>query len=321
MSKYLTALLLACAVATSAAAQTAWPDRPVKLIVGAAPGGSNDAAARALSEGMGRRLKQPVVVENKPGVGSSLATEYVLKSPADGYNILVGTGGGISVNPALDSRWAGAQTLIPVAKLTSSPLVIAVNARLGIKTVAQLIDYAKKHPGELNYAHPGLGSAPHLAALLFNHLAGVDIVPVAFKGGAPAVLSLVSGDTQVTFATPPSIVPQFQTGKIVGLAVSSPGRFSLLPDLPSMTEVGLPAFKMDVWYGLFVAANTPAPIVNKILDVSNEVMQQPEVKAAIEAQGMEVSLTRSSADFAAFVREQNSVLGKLAKESGATVAN
>jgi tripartite-type tricarboxylate transporter receptor subunit TctC len=308
---------LAMALCGSALAQ-AWPDRPVKLVVGFTPGGAADYVGRSVGDALGRALGQPIIIDNKPGAGSSLAADFVSKAAPDGYTILIASPSAISVNPAIDPKRAPAvNSLVPVAKLTASPLVVAANPQLGVKNIPELIDYARKNPGKVNFAHAGMGSAPHLGGVLFNQLAGTDLVGIPFKGGAPSVQSVIAGDTQVTFATPPSVLPQIKGGRLVGLGVTTADRFPLVPDLPGMKEAGLPAYKMDFWYGFFVPAGTPPEIVKKLFDATNVALQRPEVKAALAREGTDVSTSASPADFAAFVKDENRFWAKLAKDSGA----
>jgi tripartite-type tricarboxylate transporter receptor subunit TctC len=313
------AVVLALALAGSAGAQTsAWPERPVKLVVGFTPGGAADYVGRAVGDALARVLGQPVVIDNKPGAGSSLAAGFVANAPADGYTLLIASPSAISVNPALDPKHAAAaQSLLPVAKLTASPLVVAANPQLGVKSIPELVAYAKKNPGKVNFAHAGMGSAPHLGGVLFNQLAGTDLVPIPFKGGAPSVQSVIAGDTQVTFATPPSVLPQIKGGRLVGLGVTTTERFALIPELPGMKEAGLPAYKIDFWYGFFVPGGTPPEIVKKLFDATQLALQRPEVKAALAREGTDVSPSASPADFAAFIKEENRFWAKLAKDSGA----
>jgi tripartite-type tricarboxylate transporter receptor subunit TctC len=312
-----TGCVFGLALAAGAQAQ-AWPERPIRLVVGFTPGGAADYVGRSVGEAMARALGQPVIIDNKPGAGSSLAADYVAKAPPDGYTLLVASPSAICVNPAIDPKFApGAQSLVPVAKLTASPLVIAANPKLGVKSVSELIAYAKKNPGKVNFAHAGMGSAPHLGGVLFNQLAGVELVGIPFKGGAPSVQSVIAGDTQVTFATPPSVLPQIQAGRLVGLGVTSTDRFPLVPDLPGMQEAGLPAYRMDFWYGLFVPPGTPPEIVKKLFDASSVALQQPQVKAALAREGTDVSPLASPAAFASFVKDESRFWAKLAKDSGA----
>ena len=297
---------------------TPWPERPVKLVVGFTPGGAADYVARNVGEAVARVLGQPLVIDNKPGAGSSIAADFVAKAAPDGYTILIASPSSISVNPAIDAKWAASvQGLVPVAKLSASPLVVAANPQLGVKTIPELVAYAKKNPGKVNFAHAGMGSAPHLGGVLFNQLTGLNLVPIPFKGGGPSVQSVIAGDTHVTFATPPSVLPQIKAGRLVGLGVTTAERFPLVPDLPGMKESGLPTFKMDFWYGFFVPQGTPPEIVKKLFDATQVALQRPEVKAALAREGTDVSASSSPADFQAFIREENKFWAKLAKDSGA----
>ena len=311
-------LALALCATGSALAQTNWPERPVKLVVGFTPGGAADYVGRSVGDALGRVLGQPIVIDNKPGAGSSLAADFVAKAPPDGYTILIASPSSISVNPAIDPKWAPvSNSLVPVAKLSASPLVVAANPQLGVKSIPELVEYAKKNRGKVNFAHAGMGSAPHLGGVLFNQLSGLDLVGIPFKGGAPSVQSVIAGDTQVTFATPPSVLPQIKAGRLVGLGVTTTERFPLVPELPGMKESGLPAYKIDFWYGFFVPAGTPPEIVKKLFDATNLALQRPEVKAALAREGTDVSASASPADFAAFIKEENKFWAKLAKDSGA----
>ena len=317
IKRWVAGVALGIGLCGSALAQ-AWPDRPVKLVVGFTPGGAADYVGRSVGDALGRALGQPIVIDNKPGAGSSLAADFVSKAAPDGYTILIASPSAISVNPAIDPKRASSvNSLVPVAKLTASPLVVAANPQLGIKTIPELVEYAKKNPGKVNFAHAGMGSAPHLGGVLFNQLAGTDLVGIPFKGGAPSVQSVIAGDTQVTFATPPSVLPQIKGGRLVGLGVTTTERFPLVPELPGMKEAGLPGYKMDFWYGFFVPAGTPPEIVKKLFDATNVALQRPEVKAALAREGTDVSASASPADFAAFVKDENRFWAKLAKDSGA----
>lgn len=314
-------LAAGCALAIAsagAAAQAPWPDKPIKLVVGFTPGGAADYVGRTVGEALARVLGQPIVIDNKPGAGSSIATEFVSKAAPDGYTLLLASPSSISVNPAIDPKWGpSVASLIPVTKVTASPLVIAANPATGIKSIADLVDMARKSPGKMNFAHAGMGSAPHLGGVLFNQLAGTQLQGIPFKGGAPSVQSVIAGDTQVTFATPPSVLPHIKSGRLVGLAVSSPDRSPLVPDLPGMKEAGLPNYKMDFWYGFFLPAGTSPEIVKKLYDATMVAMQRPEVKAALAREGTDISVSSSPADYAGFLREENRFWAKLAKDSGA----
>ena len=319
MHKLLPAVLLCCATAfTPAIAQTAaYPNKPVKLIVGFAPGGATDYVARTVGEALGKALGQTIVIENKAGAGSSIAADLVAKSAADGYTLLIASPSSISVNPALNPKLTySPRDLAPVAKVTSSPLVIATHPGSGIASVAELIARAKAAPGALNYATSGNGSAPHLGAALFSQLAGVQMQHIPFKGGGPAIQSVIAGDTQVTFGTPPSVLPMVAAGRLKGLAVSTRERTALVPDLPGMAEAGLPAYAIEFWYGFFVPAGTPPAIVRRLFDATTVALQQPAVKAALAREGTDVALSASPEQFAAFLAEDAKFWVKLVKDAG-----
>ena len=311
-------VLLCCAAVPLAQAQS-YPVKPVRLVVGFAPAGAADYVARALAEPLGRALGQPVVVENRAGAGSSIAAEFVAKAPPDGYTILIASPSSISVNPAVNPKLGyKASDLAPIIKVSTSPLVVAVNKDLGVNSMRELIALAKKSPGKLNYASSGNGSAPHLSAVLFTRLAGVDMVHVPFKGGGPAVQSVVAGDTQLTFGTPPSVLPLMQAGRLKGLAVSSRARTPLVPDLPGMTEAGLPDYDMSFWYGFFVPVGTPAAVIKRIFDASAQVVQLPEVRQALAREGTETATSKSPEDFAAFVAEDSKFWVRLVRDAKIT---
>jgi tripartite-type tricarboxylate transporter receptor subunit TctC len=227
--------LLLCAGTGAVMAQGAYPGKPIRLVIGFAPGGAADYVARAMNEAFSKGLGQPVIIDNKPGAGSSIAAEIVAKAPADGYTVLIASPSSISVNPALNPKIGYTPSeLAPVTKITTSPLVLAVNPATDIRSVADLIAAAKKDPNKLNYATSGNGSAPHLGAALFTQITGAQMTHVPYRGGAPAVQSVIAGDTQLTFGTSPSVLPQASTGRLRALAVSTRERSPLVPDLPGM---------------------------------------------------------------------------------------
>jgi tripartite-type tricarboxylate transporter receptor subunit TctC len=305
------------------AAQT-YPARPVKLVVGFAPGGAADFVSRVFQDPLSKELGQPLVVENRAGAGSSIAAEYVAKSAPDGYTLLIASPSSILVNPLISPKagFDSRRDLIPVSKVSSSPLVVAAHQSVGVATLRELIAYARKSPGKLNFASSGNGAAPHLAAVLFMRLTGVQMVHVPYKGGAPAVASLLAGDTQLSFATPPSVLPHVQSsknpgGRLVALAVTSRERTPLVPGVPGMAEAGLPDYEISFWYGFFVPAGTPREIVKKLFDATSAVVAVPAVNKALEKEGTETSGSKSPEDFAAFIAEDAKLWARLVKESGA----
>ena len=319
MKRILAAAALAC-VAVAAYAQDSYPSRPIRLVVGFAPGGAADSVARAMSDAFAKALGQPVVVENKPGAGSSIAAELVAKAPRDGYTLLIASPASISVNPALNpSLGYTPRDLLPITKVTTSPLVLAVNADTGIRTLTELVAAAKKDPGKLNYSTSGNGSAPHLAMSLFTQLTGTQMVHVPYKGGAPAIQSTMAGETQVTFGTSPTVLPQANSGRLRVLAVSTTERSPLVPDHPGMREAGLPAYNLEFWYGMFAPAGTPAAVVKKIFDASVSAMQQPQVKAILAREGTDVSLSASPEAFASFLTEDSKFWVDLVKTANVKI--
>jgi tripartite-type tricarboxylate transporter receptor subunit TctC len=312
-----TLALLACATALHAGAQT-YPTRPVRLVVGFAPGGAADTVARAYAEPMSRALGQPIVIENRAGAGSSIAAENVAKSPADGYSVLIASPASISVNPALNPALGyKASELAPITKVSASPLVLVVNPATQIQSVKELIVTAKRSPGRLNYATSGVGSAPHFGAALFSQVTGIEMVHVPFKGGSPAVVSVVAGDTQLTFGTPPSVLPMVKAGRLRALAVTSAERSPLMPDIPGMVEAGVPDYALSFWYGLFVPAGTPRDIVQTLYNAAAAAARDPKVRDALARDGTEVATSSSPEDFAGFLVQDEKLWVRLAKESGA----
>jgi tripartite-type tricarboxylate transporter receptor subunit TctC len=314
-------ILLACiALAFSAVALAQpYPSRPIRLVVGFPPGGAADFVSRAFQEPLGKALGQPIVVENRPGAGSSIAAEHVARSAPDGYTVLIASPSSILVNPLISPK-AGFQPLkdlVPVSKVSSSPLILAVNPGVGVGSVKELIAHAQKNPGKLNFATSGNGSAPHLAAVLFLRLAGVDMVHVPYKGGAPAVQSVLAGDTQLAFATPPSVLPLVQAGRLRALAVTSRAATPLLPGIPGMGEAGLPDYEISFWYGFFVPAGTPAEVVRKLFDATSQVLKLPETARILAREGTETASSTSPEEFTDFLGQDAKLWARLVKDSGA----
>ena len=315
------AALLLGSLGLSAQAQTAaYPNKPIKMLVGFAPGGAADYVARTVGDALGRALGQPIVIENRAGAGSSIAAEAAAKAAPDGYTVLIASPSSISVNPALNPKLNySPRDFAPITKVTSSPLVIAAHPGSGINSVADLIAKSKRAPGTLNYATSGNGSAPHLGAALFSQVAGIQMVHIPFRGGGPAIQSVVAGDTQITFGTPPSVLPMVQAGRLKGLAVSTRERSPLVPELPGMQEAGLPDYAIEFWYGFFVPVGTPPAIIKKIFDATTTAMQQPQVKAALAREGTSVSLSASPEKFADFLSDDAKFWVKLVKDADVKV--
>ena len=314
------------AMALGASTPLAWaqaapyPSKPIRVVIGFTPGGAADYVARSMSESLSKAMGQPVLVENKPGNGSSIAADLVAKSPADGYTLLIASPSSISVNPALMPKLSYTPAdLLPVTKITTSPLVLAVNPNTGFRTVGELIAAAKKDPGKLNCATAGNGSAPHLGAALFTMLTGTQMTLVPYRGGGPAVQSVMAGDTQLTFGTSPSVLPHASSGRLRAIAVSTRERSPLVPDLPGMKEAGLPEYHIEFWYGMFLPAGTPPAIVRKVYEATIAAMQQPSVKAALAREGTEVSISSSPDHFKSFLVDDGKFWVDLVKNANVKV--
>lgn len=314
----LASLLLGLTGASSPVLAQAWPAKPIRLVIGFAPGGAADYVARTIADPLGKLLGQTVTVENRAGAGSSLAADFVAKAPADGYTLLIASPSSISVNPSLNPKLNYGRDLMPVTLVTASPLVVAVNPAAGINSLQELIAAAKAKPKFLNYATAGMGSAPHLGAAHFSKVAGVEMVHIPYKGGAPAIQAVIAGDAQVTFGTPPSVLPMVQAGRLKALAITSTERSPLVPGVPGTAEAGLPAYSLSFWYGLFVPTGTPADVSKKLFDATQQVMQRADVKAALAREGTEVSVSKSPADFVSFLTEDNRFWARLVKDAGVT---
>jgi tripartite-type tricarboxylate transporter receptor subunit TctC len=313
----ISAFVLSCLAMGVQAQGAAYPNKPIRLVVGFAPGGAADYVARAISDAMGKAIGQSIIVENRAGAGSSIAAENVAKAAPDGYSVLLASPSSISVNPALNPKLNYTpKDLVPITKVTTSPLVIAVNPNIGVNSVQDLIARAKQAPGRINYATSGNGSAPHLGAALFTQLTGVDMVHIPFRGGAPAIQSVIAGDTQVTFGTPPSVLPMIQAGRLKGLAVSTRNSSALVPGLPGMQEAKLPEYAIEFWYGLFVPVGTPPAAMKQIFDAAQTAMAQPSVKAALAREGTDVSVSTSPDQFAAFLNDDAKFWVNLVKSAG-----
>ena len=310
-------LAFVLALCSTALVAQSYPSRPIRLVVGFAPGGAADTVARAFQEPLSRVLGQPIVIDNRPGAGSSIAAEHVAKSAPDGYTVLIASPSSILVNPIITpkSGFDPLKDLVAISKVSSSPLILAVNPSVGVGSVKELIAHAKKNPGKLNYASSGNGSAPHLAAVLFQRLAGVEMVHVPYKGGAPAVQSVLAGDTQLSFATPPSVLPLVQAGRLRALATTSKAGSPLIPGVPGMAEAGLPQYEISFWYGFFVPAGTPREVVRKLFDATSQALKQPEVARILAREGTETAGSASPEDYVAFLGEDAKLWARIVKEA------
>lgn len=307
--------------AGSAIAVESYPVKPVRIIAAFSPGGFVDFTARLVASGLSTALGQQVIVDNRPGAGGIVGTELVARAAPDGHTLVVGSAGTHGVNQSLYPKlpYNVLRDFAPIARLADAPSILAVHPSLPARSVKELIALGRKQPGQINYASAGSGTSTHLAAVLFEHLAKVKFVHVPFKGGGPALVSVVSGEIPVTFGTAASVSPHTKSGRLRGLAVTGGQRSAVLPDLPTIAESGVPGYEMLNWLGLFAPAGTPAAVLDRLAEESMRVVRLPEITKRFNAQGSEPSPLEREA-FAAFVRSE---IAKWAKVVAATgmVAN
>jgi len=299
------AAALALGTAAGAHAQaTAWPRRPLRLLVGSAPGGGTDAMARAVADRLAIALKQSVVIDNRPGASNTLAADLTAKS-TDGYTMVMGVSTAHAIAPyLLKLNYDNNKDLVPVVFVGSVPNVLVVNKQLGVDSVAGLIALAKKEPGKLNYASSGSGSTQHIAAELFKEATGTFLTHIPYKGSGPALVDLMSGQVQLSFDTLASVLPHIRAGKIKALAVTSPHRSPSLPDVPTLAEAGVKGVEMSAWYGIYMPANTPKAVQERVHDEVNKVLAQPETRKRLDLVGGEVN-PMTQAQFIAFHNAEN----------------
>jgi tripartite-type tricarboxylate transporter receptor subunit TctC len=306
-------------IAIPGALAQSWPDKPVRILVPAPAGSSLDVLARTIGDKLRDKLGQPIVVENKPAAGGTVATAEVAKAAADGHTILLGFNGPLSTGPLVQKPpYDVAKDLAPVIITSSQPSVLAVNAALPISNVAELVAWAKANPGKLNYASVGNGSSSHLNAELLKSMAGIEAVHVPFNGSPPAVLSTVQGETQMIFAVMQPLQAQIQAGKLRAIAVTTAKRFPLLPDLPAIAESGYPGFEALAWNGLMVPAGTPKPVIDRINAEVNGVFRMPDVLQKMNGLGFDL-IGGTPEDFARLLRDEQNRWAPVVKRLGIKV--
>ena len=313
------------AAAPAAWAQSAWPAKPVKIVVPFAPGGTTDILARAVAPELSRAFGQQFVVENKAGAGGNLGAEQVAKSAGDGYTLLMGTVGTHGINRALYAKlpYDPFKDFVPVTLVAGVPNVMVVNADLAathkINNVTDFIKYAKANPGKLNMASSGNGTSIHLAGELFKSQTGIFMAHIPYRGSGPALLDLAAGNMDVMFDNLPSALQLIKAGKIKALAVTSGQRSSAVPDLPTIEEAaGLKGFEASSWFGLLAPAGTPMDIVNRIQQEVSKALNSPAIKEKLQLQGA-IPSGNTSAQFAALIEAEHKKWAAVVKASGAKV--
>jgi tripartite-type tricarboxylate transporter receptor subunit TctC len=306
-------------LASAALAQT-YPVRPVTLVVAFTPAGPSDVLSRIVGRKLEELLKQPFVVVNRPGAGGNIGAEAVATAPADGYTLLMGNNSILATNASLYRKlpYDPEKDFEPISLIGSQANILVVNPKLPVHSVAELIALARAKPGELNYASSGIGTAAHLAGALFRTQANVDIVHVAYKGAAPALQDLIAGQVQMMFATAASVVGFINAGTVRPLAVTTLHRSTLMPDLPTVAESGLPGFEATTWHGLVAPAGTPAAVVNILHDATVKALADPAVAKSLTELGVEISPSTPD-EFSKYITAEIPKWTAVVKASGATL--
>ena len=315
-------LALATAFAASAASALAqpYPSQPIKMIVPFTAGGTTDILARTIGQKLGEAWKQPVIVENKPGAGGNIGADTVAKAKPDGYTLLMGTIGTQAINQSLYAKmpYDAAKDFAPITLVAIVPNVLLVHPSVPAKNVAELVALAKSKPGQLNFASSSTGGSPHLSGEMFKQMTGTDIVHVPYKGSAPAITDLLGGQVSMMFDNLPSGLPHVQGGKLRALAVTSAKRSPAAPDIPTIAESGVTGYEVDSWFGILAPAGTPKEIVAKLNAEIVKILQMPDVKERLAAQGA-VPVGNTPEQFAEHIARETAKWAKVVKTSGAKV--
>lgn len=320
LRKLVPLIAIAAAAAASSVAAATFPERPIRLMVPFAPGGATDVIARSVATSMSRSMGQQVVVENKPGAGGVVAGQQVAKSGADGYTLLMGSIGMLSISPNLrnDLPYVVERSFAPVALVSATPNVIVAHPSFKPGTVRELIEAAKASPGKIAFASSGQATSTHLSGELFQAMTGTSLVHVPYRGGAPALNDLLAGQITLMFDTMAS-VPSVRSGKLKAIAITGDKRSPLLPEVPTVAEAGLPGYRTVSWNGILAPAGTPKDVIAKLNAEINKALASPEVQKSLATDGSEPR-GGSPEEFGRFIAEETQRWGKLIKDAGITAA-
>ncbi|MGB7885914.1 MAG: tripartite tricarboxylate transporter substrate binding protein [Xanthobacteraceae bacterium] len=313
-------LALALALTGASARADDYPSHPIKLIVPYAPGGGADAVARIVSKRVSETIGQPIVIENRGGAGSIIGTEDVHKADPDGYTLLLGQSGPISINPAVykELPYDPEKDFAPITMTTAYPYILVVNAKLPVKSLQGFIAMVGAKPGEFNYGTTGIGAANHLVTELFSSKAGLRMTHVPYRGTALAVTDLLGGQVTMVFADPVSALPHMQPGALRALAMTSKERSPIAPDVPTISESGYPGFDAIAWHGILAPANTPPAVIAKLHDQIVAALKDPSTKSLLEAQAMQ-TVGDTPEHFVAFIKQDISVWKAVAAQANVAV--
>lgn len=297
-----------------------YPSRPIRMVVPLSPGGFADVPTRMLLPRLSAALGRPIVVENKPGAGGTIGADSVAKSAPDGYTLLaIATPHVISAHLYRTLPYDSLKDFAPIALFGSGPYALVVNPqKLPVASVRELVDAAKANPGKIDYASSGNGSAQHLVSALFNTMAGIQLNHVPYKGSGPAMQDLLGGQVPISFAGIPNVISSVKSGKLRALAVTTPKRWSELPDVPTVAEAGIPGYEATLWLGLAAPAGTPAEIVSRIYAETAKALQEPELQKTFRTAGINATVMNPQ-EFGAFIRAEYDKWGKVVRDTGATV--
>jgi tripartite-type tricarboxylate transporter receptor subunit TctC len=295
-------------------ATSGYPNKPIRMIVPTTPAGITDIIARMAAQALTERLGQQVIVENRPGANGNIAAEFVARAPADGYTLMLGTIGVLSINPYLYKHvgYDPLRDFTPIGQLVSFSNILAVNPELPVHDVRELIAYAKARPGKLSYASSGVGGSPHMAMASFLHMAGLDVVHVPYKGSAPAIQDVVSGQVQMTFGDPIATLPFVRSGKLRALAVSGDRRLASAPDIPTVAQAGLPGYSVNGWLGIAAPRGTPPAVVQKLNATLDAWLQDPATVKKLESMAADPT-PKSAAQFGQYVQAENKKWSELVR--------
>ena len=309
---------LALALFSAQVLAQGYPNRSIRLVVGFPPGGVSDVLSRAISARVSQNIGHQMVVDNRPGAGTTIASEFVAKSAPDGYTLYFCDATTHAINASLYRKlpYDSLQDFTTISLLASTPLLLVVNAALPAKSVPELIALAKSRAGKLNYASSGNGTIVHLAGESFKTMAGVDLLHVPYKGSAPATLAVIAGEVSIIFSTMPAALPHVKSGKLRALAVTTPARVAAVQDIPTLAEAALPGFDLVLYSGVIGPAGIPGEIVGRINAEFAKVINSPEIRDFFGTQGA-TPMTSTPAQFAAHMRAEVAKLGKMVKDSGA----
>ena len=319
---HIVAALMVVLAADHAAAQTDYPNRQIRIIVGFTPGTAPDVAARILATKFAETWNVPVTVEDITGAGSNIATDRVAKATPDGYTLLMGGNPSLVINPSLYDKlpFDPVKDFAPISQVFVAANLLVVHPDVPAKTLPELVALARAQPGKLTYGHAGIGTSQHLAGELFKYMAHIDVTPVAYRGSTAVLPDILAGRLTMFFGNIVNVLPLVREGRLRAFAITSLKRSALAPELPTMAESGYPGFEAVPWFGLLAPAGTPAAIIDKLHDVTVKVLAMPDVRKTMEQQGLDI-IGNSPAEFAAAIKTETPQWAKVIKDAGIKLSN